>query len=217
MMNNVFYGQIHQDKFVLNVLNFKTDGFFVEIGSNDPREINNTFLLESKFGWKGIMVDCDVRFLDAYKLRRPLSFHKIGDATQIEYSELFRECNAPSNIDYLQLDLGAMDGSTVGTLKNIDQMVMDDYKFASVTFEHDIKYGDYFNTRQASREIFEKRGYVCVFKDIEAFEDWYVHPDLVNMDYISELQLLNEGAHTAHDSCGRAMVSKEIQYPIQKK
>jgi hypothetical protein len=41
----MYYGQIQQDKFVLNVLKNKKNGFFVEIGSYDPILINNSYIL----------------------------------------------------------------------------------------------------------------------------------------------------------------------------
>ena len=70
--------------------------------------------------------------------------------------------------------------------------IFNEYKFATVTFEHDIYDGDRFNTRLASREIFSNRGYILVFPDVRngqhAFEDWYIHPDLVNINYINKIK-----------------------------
>ena len=40
------YSQAAQDLFVLKVLNYRSNGIFLEIGSNDPIRINNTYLLE---------------------------------------------------------------------------------------------------------------------------------------------------------------------------
>jgi len=45
----MYNGQAEQDKFILNVLKEKKDGFFLEIGSNHPININNTFVLETKY------------------------------------------------------------------------------------------------------------------------------------------------------------------------
>jgi len=61
-----------------------------------------------------------------------------------------------------------------------------------ILFEHDLYRGDLFNTRERSREIFTNRGYTLVFPDIKhddcKFEDWYVHPDLVDMEYIDKIK-----------------------------
>ena len=88
-------GQSEQDKFVINVLKEKKDGFFVEIGSNNPRDINNSYLLETQYDWKGIMVEYNEKWLDSYKEHRPNSIHIINDATKIDYLDLF------SNLKYL--------------------------------------------------------------------------------------------------------------------
>ena len=53
----MYLGQSEQDKFVLNILKNKKNGYFLEIGSNDPININNSYLLETKYDWKGIMVE----------------------------------------------------------------------------------------------------------------------------------------------------------------
>ena len=49
--------QLRQDIFVLLQLNFKTDGYFVEFGATNGIDLSNTFLLETEFGWKGILVE----------------------------------------------------------------------------------------------------------------------------------------------------------------
>ena len=56
----------------------------------------------------------------------------------IDYKNLFETNNVPLNIDYLQIDLEVTDGSTLTTLKKLDREIMDNYKFAIITFEHDI-------------------------------------------------------------------------------
>ena len=98
-------------------------------------------------------------------------------------------------MDYLQIDLEANNGSTIRTLEKLDLEVLDNYKFATVTFEHDIYHTNYGNTRSKSRDIFAKRGYVCVFQDVHndgmPYEDWYVHPDLVDMEYVESLKTRN--------------------------
>ena len=187
-----YNSQVGQDKFVLSVLKNKKNGYFIEIGSNDPKLINNTFILEKDFNWSGIMVEYDSKWLQSYKDTRPNSIHVIDDATKIDYKTLFVNNKVPHNIDYLQIDLDVCNRSTSDTLELFNNTIFDNYKFATVTFEHDIYSGDHFNTRQTSRNIFFKRGYILVFPDVKngsnAFEDWYVHPDLVDMNYINKVK-----------------------------
>lgn len=193
----MFHGQAEQDKYVLNILKNKKNGFFLEIGSNHPTHINNSYILERDYKWNGIMIEYTKHWLHDYKIVRPNSIHVINDATTIDYKSLFETNNVPLNLDYLQIDLEVNNGSTLKTLKKLNEEVMDTYKFATITFEHDIYHSNYLNTRLESREIFEKRGYVRVFSDINngdafPYEDWYVHPELVDMELVNNLIEKNE-------------------------
>ncbi len=58
--------------------------------------------------------------------------------------------DAPKNIDYLQIDLEVCNRSTLTTLELLDNTIFNEYKFATVTFEHYIYASDRFNTRLAS-------------------------------------------------------------------
>jgi hypothetical protein len=192
-MSFPFQGQVFQDKFVATVLKNKENGFFLEIGSNHFQSINNTYYLEKILNWRGIMVEFDAKWKGDYDIHRTNSVAVIEDATKIDYIKVLEENNAPLNIDYLQIDLDVYCRSTLTTLELLDDTVFDRYKFAVVTFEHDIYNGDHFNTRKLSREIFQKRNYVLVFPDVRcgdnAFEDWYVHPDLVDMDFVRKISV----------------------------
>ena len=111
--------------------------------------------------------------------------------------------NFPTEIDYLQIDLDVNNSSTLNTLELLNNTVFDKYKFATVTFEHDIYTGNYFNTQQISRNIFAERGYILVFPDVSVFwegeykkfEDWYVHPDLIDKELIEKFKTTNSLSH----------------------
>jgi hypothetical protein len=179
--------QAGQDLFFLKALNYKKNGTFLEIGSNHPITHNNTYIAESEYNWKGIMVEYDTSFAPMYTLYRPKSIHVLNDACKVDYRSLLDTHAFPTNMDYLQIDLDVNNGSTRNVVELLDKSVFDKYTFAAITFEHDIYTGDYFNTRQISRDIFKKRGYTLVFSDVsvfwegsyKAFEDWYIHPSLV--------------------------------------
>ena len=47
--------ELRQDLFVLNELNFKKKGFFVEFGAGNGFDYSNSYLLENKFNWRGIL------------------------------------------------------------------------------------------------------------------------------------------------------------------
>lgn len=49
--------QLHQDAFVLEILGGKSCGYFVEVGAAGGVSLSNTYLLEKKFNWDGILVE----------------------------------------------------------------------------------------------------------------------------------------------------------------
>jgi len=215
----MFRGQAQQDRFVTTIMKQKQNGFFVEIGSNHPIDINNSYLLEKTYNWKGIMIEYESEYLPSYKQHRPNSIHVIQDATTIDYKNLFEANDVPVQIDYLQIDLETDNGSTIQTLEKLNREVLDTYTFATVTFEHDIYRGDFYNTRMRSRQILEERGYVCVFKDIHnkepryVYEDWYVHPSLVDMDYVNALMSKNAVHYESNPITGQPSIDwQKIDY-----
>ena len=221
----MYNSQTGQDKFILNCLKHKANGFFLEIGSGDPIVHNNTCILEKHYNWKGVMIESEKSYLNVYKKERPNSLYVFEDAMKIDYKKTLNAINAPFNIDYLQIDLEVGNNSPLLTLQKLDSEVFDKYKFATITFEHDIystmlyKTNKPFNsdTRRISREILAKRGYVMVFEDINncgenPYEDWYVHPDLVDMDYINKLKDMNKNNYKDTPSMGLSYKMKSLNF-----
>lgn len=196
MTNIISYGQAYQDLFVVAMLNGKRDGHFLEIGSNHPITTNNSYLLETQYNWSGILVEYDARFGPMYAMQRTKSTYIIADARKVDYLSALKSANMPPSMDYLQIDLDVDNKSTLDTLELLNKTVFDKYKFACITFETDIYRGDFFNTRQRSRDIFTARGYKLIFPDVcvfweggyKPFEDWWVHPDLVDAETIKNYQ-----------------------------
>lgn len=49
--------QIFQDAFVLHVLGTERPGIFVDFGATDGVSLSNSWLLEAKYGWRGILAE----------------------------------------------------------------------------------------------------------------------------------------------------------------
>jgi hypothetical protein len=190
------FSQASQDIFVRALTNNKKDGTFLEIGTGPSIENNNTYILELENNYKGILVENDKSYEQSYKSDRPNCLYIIDDAQKINYRDILDNNNYPTEIDYLQIDLDVNNRSTLNTLELLNTTVFDKYKFATITFEHDIYTGNYFNTQDISRQIFKERGYILVFPDVSIFwgnkyckfEDWYVHKDLVSPDIINKIK-----------------------------
>ena len=182
------HSQVMQDMFVLSMLNGKREGTFLEIGGGDPWWGNNSALLETEFNWKGATVEYDKNLAGSYKAQRSTNVYNT-DALTIDYKQFIKDNFGDTNvIDYLQLDIEPARNTYDCMLK----MPFDEIKFAVITYEHDY-YADVTRIyRDKSREFLRSKGYVLVVNDISPdgtcnFEDWWVHPDLVNSAILNHM------------------------------
>jgi len=193
------YSEAFQDMFVLTLLNGKKQGIYLEIGAGFPLYGNNTYLLESKFGWGGISLDIEPESSEKYfKNRNNMSICR--DATQVNYSHLLEDIKAPRDIDYLQIDC---DPPSV-TYDILTKIPFDEYRFAIITYEHDYYNDESKLYKQKSREYLLSKGYELVLSNIAPregfdYEDWYVHPKLINRDIINKIKNTDNTVKIAKD------------------
>jgi SAM-dependent methyltransferase len=183
------YSQAYQDIFVLTILSGKRNGSFLEIGCGDPVFGNNTKLLE-EWGWTGISIDADKTMTKKFENERK-STVITADATRLDYDTLIQK-----DYDYLQIDINPALNSLTALLR----MPFEKRRFAVITFEHD----DYCSPgiKERSRKYLLSHGYVLVVGDIghtkyDSFEDWWVHPDLVDPKNIEKMRNSVEGVKRA--------------------
>lgn len=182
------YSQCYQDLFVLTMLNGKRKGKFLEIGSAQPYYGNNTALLEKSFEWTGISIDYNKTYMDEFTKERS-STAICADATKLNYDKILEE----SDYDYLQLDCNP----PVVTYNTLLKIPFHNHRFAVITFEHDHYADESSNIREKSRKYLQSLGYELVIANVapdnyNSFEDWWVHPDLVNRDIINRIKNTSE-------------------------
>ena len=126
------YSQAYQDLFVLTVLNGKTNGSYLEIGSGSPSHISNTYLLEQKYGWTGLGIEQNNKLANEHKKYRKNPVINT-DALKFDYFELDSYL-FENNIDYLQIDIEPAENN----LKVLKKIPFDKYEFNVITYETDI-------------------------------------------------------------------------------
>jgi SAM-dependent methyltransferase len=175
------YSEAYQDMFVLTVHDGKRNGTYLEIGAGFPLYGNNTYLLESKYDWKGVSIDISPELVDRFNSNRR-NQAILCDATTVDYNKLISDAKLPTVIDYLQLDC---DPPSV-TYSILEKIPFDKYKFGVITYEHD-HYNDSEKIyKEKSRQFLKQHGYVLVVTNVAPsgdldFEDWWVHPDVINL------------------------------------
>ena len=86
-MKEISYSQISQDLWVLYRTGLKEKGFFVEVGSCHPTNLNNTYLLESSYKWNGVLIEPNPRMAELLRAQRTSAVLEFAVA-EGEYIEL---------------------------------------------------------------------------------------------------------------------------------
>jgi hypothetical protein len=178
--------QAGQESFVLNVFNRKIEGSYIEIGSYHAKDLSNTYLLESRYKWKGIGFEISPGHAAEYSKSR---INKIicTDATKCDYENIFNSFGMPYTIDYLQVDIEPAKNS----FKALFRVLRTRYDFGVITFEHDIYVSrtNYIYKIMAFI-ILRVKGYRRVASNISnqgvPFEDWYVNKRIKNKIYFDK-------------------------------
>ena len=195
------YSEVFQDIFVLQCLDGKKGGRYLEIGAADAVSGNNTYLLEKEFGWTGLSIDYD--WMDGgytsitcdNQTFTVSGFHKywtekwykdrdqpllLTNAITCDWNNIIDN----NIIDYLQVDIDPPGG----TYECLERLPFDTVDFKVITYEHDA-YAE-SEWRIKSRKFLESKGYVLIAGNISKelglpFEDWWV-----NLKYINEMNPL---------------------------
>lgn len=95
------YSQLKQDIFVLNILNKKRNGYFVDIGAGNGKFISNTYLLEKEYDWNGVLCEPNYGNIQSIKKIRsvPLETLPIWSESNQEIDFLNCEVNDLSGIE----------------------------------------------------------------------------------------------------------------------
>lgn len=150
---------------------------FLDIGSGYPVYRNNSYALEC-LGWSGVLVDIgDHKEACARERRSPFVQADVKDPG---WWPLVKAAGLPLPIvDFLSFDLDD------DTIEIIDAFPFAEVQFRVITIEHD-KYRLGPQAQVKIRTVLESYGYEVICTDVSCdagpFEDWYVHPDLVDIE-----------------------------------
>jgi len=183
-MNNKHTMMTSSDIFALDILNYKKNGYYVEMGSADPIIGNTTYRMENDHDWTGVGFDLNKTHADKYNSVRKNPC-LVEDATKFNYLKYFEENNFPKQIDYLQIDIespmdvGGRPQHPIGQpLLGLIALPLTQYRFTVISFEHEyiIHYKN-ASLRDAQREILDSLGYSLVCKI--GHEDWWVDSKVI--------------------------------------
>lgn len=176
-----YFSQLGQDIFVLDLINESST--YLEVGCQDSKIINNTYLLEQK-GWTGISIDI-INYSDNWKSRK--NKFVCSDALKTNYKALLEWQKYKSPIGFLSIDIEG-NGSRYECLKKI---LSTGYEFKIICIEHDSYKGYIESEKEPQIELLKNKGYELVVENIGdkpeyLFEDWWVNPKFINTEKYSK-------------------------------
>ena len=195
------HSDTYQDLMAISLANGKKNGTYLEIGHSHPHQKNNTALLEEVFEWKGVSVNSNPKLIEEFNsIRKNKSI--LHDTITLNYDIVLEGMKFPTDIDYLQLDCE----SPKVTYESLQKMPFNKYRFAFVTFKHDFHNNMNAPYRDWSRSYLISKGYVPIANDVsissdksKSYEDWWIHPALVDLLTFQKLKVYGEGPNPSED------------------
>lgn len=204
-----FKSQIGQDVLVTSILNGKRNGYFVEFGATNGIDLSNTHLLETHFGWNGILAEPariwheDLRINRNANISTKCVWHNSNETIE------FNETQSPelSTINsYSKSDFHAASRTHGVTYKvdtislnellenfqaprYIDYLSIDtegsEYEILNALDFSIYSFGiitcEHNGTIQRDQifKLLTTNGYIRILTDFSMFDDWYVNANLL--------------------------------------
>lgn len=177
------YSQAGQDFFAVDVCQVKS---YIEVGANRPIKFNNTYILETKYQWRGFSIELETNYKKLWDECSERQ-NKIlwSNALNLNYKKTLENLNLPLHVGYLSCDL---EPASV-TFEALKKIINEGIQFDCITFEH-----DYYRNKKdfdlQARNFLESKGYkvavydVYAYKKNKMFETWFVNHS-INFDMIS--------------------------------
>lgn len=137
--NKKSYSQGGEDLILAKLLNYKPNGFYIDVGANDPVILNNTYLFY-KMGWNGLNFEPIPELAEKFKKKRKRDIvinkaisNFTGDA---DFSAGIKEYHVNSSLLNLELPKQKMIKVSVDKLENVlDELTIKEIDFISIDTE----------------------------------------------------------------------------------
>jgi FkbM family methyltransferase len=197
--------QLRQDLFVLAILNFKVNGFFVEFGATNGINLSNTYLLEKEFGWTGILAEpakywhkdlkknrtCNIE--TACVWRDSNSMLKFLEADAAELSTISNFMGSDSHKE-MRLHSKAYEVNSISLndllekynapnlidylsidTEGCEYEILSNFDFTKYSFNIITCEHNFTPMREKIYNLLSNHGYVRVYQELSKFDDWYIN------------------------------------------
>jgi len=197
--------QILQDIFVLDYFDYKRDGYFVEFGATNGRNLSNTYILEKYFGWNGIVAEPAKKWQNDLRQNRSCIIEtdcvwsstgetlQFVEAKSAELSTIsnFKDLDIHSKVRIEKKKYNVLSLSLIDMLgrhnapKRIDYLSIDtegsefeilkNFVFSKYSIGVITCEHNFGENREKIKELLESNGFIRVHEKISQFDDWYVN------------------------------------------
>lgn len=201
----MYYSQSNQDKWVCEFLNFKKNGFYLDIGAYDGVQTSNTFILEKELDWSGICIEANSEVFKNLSLNRnsinlnlaildyeghcgfgedSVCCASVGNTIECDtLNNILEKNKAPNIIDYMSIDI---EGSEFDALKNFN---FQKWQINLITIEHNLYLNGDFNKNRLFK-LLSENNFERVVEDapcldqnptvyLKPYEDWYINKNIL--------------------------------------
>ena len=178
------FSKNYQDIFTLLVHNGKRGGNYLEVGSSEPYQNNNSALLEKDFDWRGVSVEENFELSMKFNTERKNKTIN-HDPKTLNIGTVLDSMQFPLDLDYLSLSLNSPEKN----LEVLQALPHSKYRFGFITFNYLDRALPY---RDWSRSYLISKGYITIANDVYG-EDWWIHPELIDLSIFQKLKVYGEG------------------------
>ena len=205
------FSQLGQDILALGVQGGSRKGFFVEFGATNGFEFSNTFLLESRFGWDGILCEPAKIWHEALHRNRAVAIDHRSVYSSSGETLTFLETKAAElstivgyglddSLAHLRSQAKNYPVETVSLLdllkhhnapKHIDLLSVDTegsefeilnaFDFSQFSFGAIVVEHNYTDAREKVRDLLVSKGYRQVYRELSDFDDWFILSTIQNI------------------------------------
>ena len=166
--------QAYQEHFARQICG--SNGTYIEIGANHPKNLSNTYNLECFYDWKGFSIEYDVSFQRHWnKAKERTNSIYWADAMTIDYRTTAEQLAFGTHINYLSCDIEPPEN----TFKALQTVIDQGITFDCITFEHD-QYQSKSDYNKIVTEYLLDNNYKVAVTDVyfmipeQPFETWFV-------------------------------------------
>lgn len=203
--------QLQQDVFALTVSGFKRGGYFVEFGATDGLLNSNSWLLEKKFGWSGILAEPAQCWQSSLRANRSaiidsravwsesgksLAFWEtenpelstLAESSASDHHRSHRRRRTEYEVETVSLNdlLGFHKAPRKIDLLSVDTegselQVLEQFDFSKFSVSTLVVEHNFNGERAAIQELCEAQGFVRVLDAATLWDDWYVGKEFAHV------------------------------------